>query len=95
MRNRMTRRRVRKPTARSVMAEIERLEAVLAVDDAELESDADAIAKEEADIAEDSTGYSVDMGEDQNDKAMDNWPVAGREAVASRLLRMAALLLEE
>jgi hypothetical protein len=88
----MTRRR--RPTAKSVLAEIEQLEARIAGMDEELEAEADAIAEEEKDIAEESTGYSVDDEGDQNEKSMDNWPVADREAVAKRLVKMANALLE-
>ena len=98
MRKRMTRsqgRRSEDIIACSVLAEIEAFEKRLAGVDEELQDDADAIADEEAAIAEESTGVSVDVGDDQNDKSQANWPVADREAVASSLVRMAALLLEE
>jgi hypothetical protein len=89
----MTRRR--KPTAKSVLAEIEELERQIEADqDAELEADAEAIADEDKDIAEESTGYSVDDQGDQNEKSMDNWPVDDREAVAARLVRMAKALMK-
>jgi hypothetical protein len=91
MRDRMTGRR--EPKARSVMAEIERLEAILAVDEEGLKQEADELADEEVDIAEESTGEVVSETEDQNEMAMENWPVDDRQAVASRLLKMAKLLL--
>ena len=94
MRRRMTERRVRNQTAKSVLAEIEALEAQIAGMDEELEADADAIAEEEKEIAEESTGYTVDVGEDQNEKSMENWPVADREAVAARLIKMAKALMD-
>jgi len=80
---------------RSLMAEIAEVEKrIEAVEDQELETWTDELEAEEVDIAEESTDVTVDVGVDQNDKAMDNWPVADREAVAKRLLKMARVLLK-
>ena len=99
MRKRMTERQGRRSegiTARSVLAEIEELEKRLAGEDEQLMQDAEAIADEEVAIAEESTGVVVDEAlSSENEKANDNWPVADREAVASSLVRMAEMLLEE
>jgi len=95
MRDRMTERRARTKDD-SVLAQVERLEAIMAdAADKKLESEADQLAKEEVKIVEEGTDVNVSESGDQNDKAMDNWPVTAREAVAARLLRMARALLKE
>ena len=103
MRDRMTQRR--KPVvAKDILAEIEELEAQIAgIDeesetqtagvDEELEAEADELAEEEKEIVQESTDVPLEVGTDQNEKAMDNWPVADKEKVAARLVRMAKALL--
>ena len=90
-----TRRRSRGPMAsKDIMAEIEQLERQLEADaDTELEKETDAIVKEEVKIVNEGSPVKVTEPEDQNEMAMDNWPVENREAVASRLLKLASALL--
>jgi hypothetical protein len=95
MRERMTQRRNREPVvAKNIMAEIEELEAQIAGVDEELEADAAALAQEEKKIVQESTDVPLEVGDDQNEKAMDNWPVGDKEKVAARLVKMAKELME-
>lgn len=92
MRRRKRRRRTH--NAKSVMAEIDELERQLdASDDSELEQWAEELGKEEASIAERSTGISVEESMDQNERAEKNWPVQAK--TAARLLKLASELLDD
>ena len=90
VRNRITSRR----NSSNIVAEITAMKKRLADMDSELLSDTRAIADEEVAIVEESTGLNVGEVEDQNERAMDNWPIEAREAVARRLIGMAKNLLE-
>lgn len=81
---------------RSVEAEIERLEAILAADEKQIEDWGDELAEEESKVVQEGMEKPVPAEvEDQNEQAMENWPVEAREKVARRLLRMANALLAE
>lgn len=92
MRQRITKRRDRKE-AKSVLAEIKELEAQMAGDE-DLALDTDAIEKEDLAVVQETTPVTVEVGKDQNDKTMNNWPVADQEKIASRLIKMAKDLLD-
>jgi len=87
----------RRMVAKGIEAQLAELERRLqAVDDAELEKDAEQIGDEEAAIAEESTGVDVEeQVTDQNEKAMDNWPLEARREFAANLLRMASRIIAE
>jgi hypothetical protein len=94
-RERMTRRR---SARRSVLAEIAELEREISAQDtdAELLSEAEAIADEEVDTVTErgETDVSEDIG-DENARANDNWPMqaAEREDIARRLVALAKKLV--
>jgi hypothetical protein len=102
-RNRRTQRRIsrRKPTAsRSLLAEINALEARLAVDETQIDNWGDELAREESKIVDEGSGSWMEEEEDQNELAMDNWDDADmtaseKEMVAERLVKMANYLLGE
>lgn len=82
---------------KGILAEIAKLERLAEGMDSELEQEAQALADEEVDIAEESTGVSVeeDVG-DQNEKANENWPMSAsqRHALAKRLVAIAKSLAQ-
>jgi len=89
MRDRNTRRRRR--STKSVVAEIRDVERLLEADeDQQLEEWTDELEKEEVAIVNEGTEEKVsEGGEDQNEKAQDNWPTTARMNVAKRLVRIA------
>jgi len=101
MRSRMTSRRRRvAEEPRGILAEIKEVERLLAaVDDSDLESEAQGLANEEEQVVSESTPADVQVPDedilDENDKAMDNWPVEARREFAARLLRIASMVLAE
>jgi hypothetical protein len=88
--------------SRSLRAEIHALEQRLAVDEAEIDSWGDELAREESAIVDEGTGMNLVENEHQNELAMDNWPsdennmtASQREMVATKLLKMARYLLSQ
>jgi len=104
MRKRITQqgRRSRSVTAKQVsskdvMADIDdvmrRVEAM--DEDEQLLKDTQEIADEEVAIVEESVpGVELSETEDQNERAMDNWPIEARVATAGRLIALAKKLME-
>lgn len=78
-------------TLASEIAEVERL--INAEEDAGIAKDAEGIAKEEAKAVSESSPEKVTETTKQNDKAMNNWPVADKQKVAQQLVELAKTLL--
>jgi hypothetical protein len=108
-RTRTTQRRSRKQASKpnQVLAHINAIKKLIAVDEAGIDNWGDDLAKEEANIVTEGTGMSLTEDEEQNEMAMDNWPTPAsdgdawamnasqRKLVAKRLMKMAKALLRE
>jgi hypothetical protein len=85
---------------RSILAEIEKIERLLKADgDAEIKSEAVALADAESKIVEESTDKSIPVaGEEtlgQNAKANANWPLEARRKFAAKLLHLASAIIAD
>jgi hypothetical protein len=99
-RNRMTRR----SSVDGLLSEIEGLERLFSAqeqvespEDKALQQDADAITREDNRIVEEGMDVKVQDEGNQNEKAMDNWPLTAEEKknIAGRLVAIAKQLLSE
>lgn len=92
MRDRLT---AHSKEAAEVLREIVALEKRLAVDDGDIESKADELAKEEKTVVSNPQGVQLKDVGDQNAKANANWPVEDKMAVASALVKLANAVLAD